>query len=110
MNRKSEKLLDKVITSLGNEFIVLGHTRVRAWHAWLIIGLAAGIVAGILFVANKSGDFETSSAASNTTIDIYAQGTTVSNTGPTMILYVNDKNVKTFKNIKAYAKYTYISS
>ena len=109
MNRKSEKLLDKVITSLGNEFIVLGHTRVRAWHAWLIIGLAAGIVAGILFVANKSGDFETSSAASNT-IEIYAQGTTVSNTGPTMKLYINDKNVKTFTNIKAYAKYTYISS
>ena len=65
MNRKSEKLLDKAIASLGNEFIVLGHTRVRAWHAWLIIGLAAGIVAGILFVANRSGEFEESRAIEN---------------------------------------------
>src|SRR3989338_6929360 len=59
-----EKRLYKALSSFSNDFIVIGKSRVRAWHAWLIIGLAAGIVAGILFVANKSGEFEVSQADS----------------------------------------------
>ncbi|KKT16096.1 MAG: Alpha-1,3-galactosidase A, partial [Parcubacteria group bacterium GW2011_GWB1_43_6] len=50
--------VERALETLKKDFIVVGKTRVRSWHAWLAIGLAAGIVAGILFVANRSGEFE----------------------------------------------------
>src|SRR3989344_4429011 len=50
--------VERALETLKKDFIGVGKTRVRSWHAWLAIGLAAGIVAGILFVANRSGEFE----------------------------------------------------
>lgn len=56
--------VEKTLETLKKDFIVVGKTRVRSWHAWLIIGLCAGILAGILFVANRSGEFSAGEAAS----------------------------------------------
>ena len=71
MNIQSERLLNKAVASLGKEFIVLGHTRVRSWHAWLTIGLVVGIAAGVILVANRSGEFESSLAATSKDPVIY---------------------------------------
>src|SRR3989344_5733592 len=54
MPKSNEKLVQNTLKILERDFIVVGKTRVRSWHAWLAIGLAAGV----LFVANRSGEFE----------------------------------------------------
>src|SRR3989344_3582136 len=62
MANSNEKLVQNTLKTLGKEFVVVGKTRVRSWHAWLAIGLAIGISAGILYVANCSGEFEQGTA------------------------------------------------
>ncbi|OGF69030.1 hypothetical protein A3H65_01825 [Candidatus Giovannonibacteria bacterium RIFCSPLOWO2_02_FULL_45_14] len=62
MANSNEKLVQNTLKTLGKEFVVVGKTRVRSWHAWLAIGLAIGISAGILYVANRSGEFEQGTA------------------------------------------------
>ncbi|MDO8569399.1 MAG: hypothetical protein Q7R89_01280 [bacterium] len=62
MMQNPKNKIEKALETLKKEFVVVGKTRVRSWHAWLIIGLCVGIVAGILFVANRSGEFEVSRA------------------------------------------------
>ncbi len=52
------KLVSNALGALQKEYMMVGRTRVRAWDAWLVIGLMIGILAGILFVANRSGEFE----------------------------------------------------
>ena len=62
MSKSNEKLVQNTLKILERDFIVVGKTRVRSWHAWLAIGIATGILVGVLFVANRSGEFEKSSA------------------------------------------------
>jgi len=50
------------LSTLSREFVVVGKTRVRSWHAWLAIGVVVGIFTGVLYVANRSGEVEKSSA------------------------------------------------
>ncbi|OGF67235.1 hypothetical protein A3I27_04550 [Candidatus Giovannonibacteria bacterium RIFCSPLOWO2_02_FULL_43_11b] len=64
MKNSNGKLVQNTLKSLEREFVVVGKTRVRSWHAWLAIGIAVGISAGILFVANRSGEFGAGMAAS----------------------------------------------
>ena len=61
---KSERAIDRVLSGLKKEYVLVGKTRVKAWHAWLALGLAAGIAAGIILVANRSGELEPGKAAS----------------------------------------------
>ena len=63
MDQDKKNGIERAIKLLKKEYVVVGKTRVRSWHAWLAIGLAAGILAGVLFVANRSGEFETGEAA-----------------------------------------------
>src|SRR3989338_8150377 len=58
MSKSNERLVHNTLKTLGKDFIVVGKTRVRSWHAWLAIGVAVGVAAGVLFVANRSGEFE----------------------------------------------------
>src|SRR3989304_6452075 len=51
-------LINKAFRTHRNEVVVLGKARVRSWHAWLAIGLAVGVFAGTIFVANRSGEFD----------------------------------------------------
>src|SRR3989344_9407639 len=73
--------VERALETLKKDFIVVGKTRVRSWPAWLAIGLAAGAVASILFVANRSGEFEAGMAASwgTATAKSYISGLAPSN-------------------------------
>ncbi|MDO8569400.1 MAG: S8 family serine peptidase [bacterium] len=57
--------VESALEVLKKDFVVVGKTRVRSWHAWLIIGLCVGILVGVLFVANRSGEFDASKAATS---------------------------------------------
>lgn len=56
--------VDRVMRALRRDFIVVGKGRVRSWTAWLLIGMVAGLVGGVIGVANRSGEFTTSFAQS----------------------------------------------
>ncbi|MDO8522827.1 MAG: glycosyl hydrolase [bacterium] len=56
MQPKEENLISKALQTLEREYVAVGKTRVRAWHAWLSIGVAVGILIGIMLVANRSGE------------------------------------------------------
>ena len=58
MENHKEELAQNGFKTLQREFLVIGKTRVKSWQAWLLIGVAAGLTAGVLFVANRSGELE----------------------------------------------------
>src|SRR3989344_5943621 len=62
MAKSNEKLVQDTLKTLNKDFIVVGETRVRSWHAWLSIGIAVGGLAGVLFVAGRTVEFEESFA------------------------------------------------
>lgn len=62
MENHKEELVQKGFKTLQKEFLIIGKTHVKSWQAWLLIGIAAGITAGIVFVANRSGEFDVSKA------------------------------------------------
>lgn len=51
-------LTGKALEALQKEFLVIGKRHIKVWHAWLALGVVAGIVGGVLLVANRSGKFE----------------------------------------------------
>src|SRR3989344_2864403 len=55
--------VEHLLQNLRKEYVVVGKTRVKAWHAWLALGLVVGIISGIRLVANRSGTFELGRAA-----------------------------------------------
>lgn len=62
--------VNRALESLKKEYVLVGKTRVKAWYAWLVIGLAVGIITGIALVANRTGEVEKGRAA-----DIMSQQT-----------------------------------
>ncbi|TSC71559.1 MAG: hypothetical protein G01um101470_554 [Parcubacteria group bacterium Gr01-1014_70] len=48
---------------LEKEYVVLGSTRIRSLHAWVIIIFLAGFVAAVALLASRSGTLATSEAA-----------------------------------------------
>lgn len=61
--KPTNHLVERAINALKKEYVVVGKTHVRAWHAWLALGLVAGVVSGIFLVASRSGEFEATKAA-----------------------------------------------
>ena len=59
---KAEDIVQRTVDVLGRDFVLIGTNRVTAWHAGLLIGLAAGVAMGIILVANQGGEFEPPSA------------------------------------------------
>lgn len=68
---EKRRLADDLFKTLSREYVVVGHRRVRAWHAWLAIGLVAGAVAGILFVAARTSEEESLHTLSNNKISLF---------------------------------------
>ena len=48
-------LVRRVLAALRKEYVIVGRRRVRSWHAWLAIGIAAGIAVAIIVVSQSSG-------------------------------------------------------
>src|SRR3989344_163300 len=57
-----------ILSRLNSDFILIGKTRVHSWRAWLLIGIAAGAAAGILLVANRSGELDMTGAESGPSV------------------------------------------
>ena len=58
----------RALSALQRDFVVIGKTHVKAWQAWLVIGLTAGIVAGIVLVASRSGEIAPGAAAPSVSV------------------------------------------
>src|ERR1044071_6173770 len=57
-SKKINKNVDQILKVLREDYVVIGTRNVRSWYAWLSIGVAVGIFAAIVFVANRQGEFE----------------------------------------------------
>jgi len=42
MSKSNEKLVQNTLKILGKDFIVVGKTRVRSWHALLAVSVVVG--------------------------------------------------------------------
>lgn len=58
-----ERVVANAFGALQGDFVVVGQAHIRTWQLTLLLGIAAGAVAGILFVANRSGQVAPSGAA-----------------------------------------------
>lgn len=56
-------LENSVVGSIGKDFTIVGKHRVHSWYAWAIVGIVFGMALGIVYVANRSNRFESSSAS-----------------------------------------------
>jgi len=61
--RPADIFAGKALSNLGKNYLIIGRGQVVSWKAWLVIGLAAGISLGVIFVANRSARFERGEAA-----------------------------------------------
>jgi hypothetical protein len=52
----------KVLNDLQKDFKVVGKTRIHGWYAWAIVGIVAGMLIAMVYVANRSGQFSSSNA------------------------------------------------
>ncbi|MDP3795180.1 MAG: NBR1-Ig-like domain-containing protein [bacterium] len=56
---------ETTLQALQSKYVLVGKGHVKAWQAWLIIGLAAGIAMGVILVANRTGRLDEGYAASS---------------------------------------------
>lgn len=57
-----EEIVERVRRALKGRYRIVDISKIRGARAWLLMGLLAGITSGVLFVANRSGDFSFSFA------------------------------------------------
>ncbi len=53
----------KIFNLLQKDYVIIGKTRVKSWHGWLVMGILVGIAMGVVFIANRSLKFEDTYAA-----------------------------------------------
>jgi thermitase len=53
---------DRVLTGIGRDFKLVGKSHIHPTYAWLIVSVVFGMALGIVYVANRSGQFEASYA------------------------------------------------
>lgn len=58
-------LADKVVADIQRDFRIVGSSRVHGWYAWAIVGIVFGMALGMVYVANRSGQFIVSRGASD---------------------------------------------
>lgn len=47
-----DQSVERAVKSVQENYVVVGATHIRTWQGVLILGVAAGVAAGILLVAN----------------------------------------------------------
>ncbi|MDO8600092.1 MAG: Ig-like domain-containing protein [bacterium] len=66
-NKSSQKsqadtLVERTFQAFKKEYVLVGKAHVRAWQAWLILGIVFGAIGAVVLVANRSGRFTSSDA------------------------------------------------
>ncbi len=61
-----QNLPDKVVSDIQKDFKIVGSGRVHSWYAWAIVGIVFGMALGVVYIANRSGEFMSSEAATKT--------------------------------------------
>ena len=61
--RPTDAAAERALSGLKSHYSLILQKRVRGWHAWLAVGLVAGIASGVILVANRSGELESGRAA-----------------------------------------------
>jgi hypothetical protein len=56
-------IADKVVSDIKKDFVAVGAHRVHGWYAWAIVGIVFGMALGIVYVANRSAQFDASQAS-----------------------------------------------
>ena len=59
---ESSRLIDRALSALQRDYLIIGRNHIRGWHVWLMLGLFAGVVTGVVLVANKGGEVTPSAA------------------------------------------------
>ena len=54
MDPQKEKLAEEAVSGIKKGFVMVGRHRIRGWHLLVAAGVVIGVIAGILFVANRS--------------------------------------------------------
>ncbi|TSC79994.1 MAG: hypothetical protein G01um101429_306 [Parcubacteria group bacterium Gr01-1014_29] len=85
----ANRYTEHVLATFNKEYVVVGKTRVRSWHAWLIIGLAVGITSGVALVANRSGEFDYAGATESGRKKISVEGDYIVDTPGSVITHVD---------------------
>ena len=70
-------LMEKTMRALKRDYVVVGKQQIEVWRFGLLIGVVAGLTAGLILVANRSGRFESGMAAQPITITAPLQNATV---------------------------------
>ena len=66
-SQDSQRLGEKVVSDIQKDFKLVGAQRVHSWYAWAIVGIVFGMALGIVYVANRSAQFDSSQAAEDMT-------------------------------------------
>lgn len=56
--KSAAHLVDSTMTQLRSDYTVMKKTHIRAWHAWLAIGIVVGAAVAVILVANRSRESE----------------------------------------------------
>lgn len=59
----NNKLADSVVKDIHKDFLIVGKHRVHSWYAWAMVGIVFGMALGIVYVANRSAQFNAGQAA-----------------------------------------------
>ncbi len=70
MNDQQSGAVEGVVSGIQKDFKVVGTSRVHSWYAWAMVGIVFGMALGIVYVANRSGAFIASQAATNKGITV----------------------------------------
>ncbi len=117
-NHHGRDAAEQVVGELKKDFTIVGKQRVHSWYAWAIVGIVFGMALGIVYVANRSAQFEASQAAiqkkvitpklskltTNDVIYIPAVSTTIGKGKFLHALIVTQNNKSLFANVEKLAK------
>lgn len=59
----SDQAVDKAVGDIAKDFKIVGSHRVHSWYTWAAVGIIVGVVVGVVYVANRSGQIEEGDAA-----------------------------------------------
>lgn len=70
--QKPSEIAGKIVGNIQKNFKIVGSHRVHSWYAWAMIGIVFGMALGVVYVANRSGKVNESSANGSTNAVTYA--------------------------------------